>query len=181
MTELSLIRRRRRKLRRSNVQEAVMILSKVFSPKSININLQSEDKDEVFEELLESIVVVNPGLDRGDALKALHERENKMSTGIIHDIAVPHGNCKSVNGVKGAIGISHDGIAYDALDKSNVHIVIMLLASPDDCEFHLQVLKRLLLVLQQPHFCELLEQQESAADVYDMLMRFEDSVVAGAL
>ena len=154
-----------------------MILSKVFSPKSINVNLQSEDKDEVFDELLESIVAINPGLDRSEALRVLREREEKMSTGIIHDIAVPHGKCKSVSGVKGAIGISRAGIDYDSLDKAPVHIVIMLLSSPEESEFHLQVLKRLSLVLQQPDFCEQFEKQETAADVYDMLVRFEDSAM----
>ena len=36
-----------------------MLLSSVFNPKSINIDLQSEEKDEVFEELVEELIDVN--------------------------------------------------------------------------------------------------------------------------
>lgn len=154
-----------------------MILSEVFSPRSINVDLKSEDKDELFEELIESIIAIDPDVDRKSARAALDERECKMSTGVIHDIAVPHGKCASVHGVKGAIGISRGGIEYDALDKMPVHLVFMLLSSPDESEFHLQILKRLATVLEQPDFKETLLSQTSSADVYDTLCRFESAVV----
>ena len=70
-----------------------MILDQVFSPESVILNLESSDKEELFEELLESIVAVQPEIDRAQALSALRERESKMSTGIMHGIAVPHGHC----------------------------------------------------------------------------------------
>lgn len=55
----------------------MMLLSKVFNPKSVNIDLQSEDKDEVFEELVEEMVNTHPDLDRVAALSAVQEREKK--------------------------------------------------------------------------------------------------------
>lgn len=69
-----------------------MILSRIFSKECILLNLESEDKDELFEEMTQALVSANPGLDRNQVLSALHERESKMSTGIMHGIAVPHGS-----------------------------------------------------------------------------------------
>ena len=60
------------------------MLERVFSPKSIILNLESTEKDELFEEMVESIVSVQPTVDRAQAIAALKEREAKMSTGIMH-------------------------------------------------------------------------------------------------
>ena len=64
-----------------------MVLQQVFSPKSIILDLQSTEKDELFEEMLEAVVAVQPDIDRSEALHALRERESKMSTGIMHSVA----------------------------------------------------------------------------------------------
>ena len=150
-----------------------MVLGQVFSPKSIIVNLESEDKDEVFEEMVESMVSVQPQLNRSAAVEALQEREKKMSTGIIHAIAVPHGITDSVKGIIGAIGISRSGIDYDALDNAPVNLIFMLLISPEEREKHLQVLASLSKVLQNPDFVNIVMEKKSAQEVYDFLCSFD--------
>jgi len=94
-----------------------MILGDVFNPKAIKINIESENKDELFEELVEELVAVHSGIDRRKVLGAIRSREALMSTGIMRGIAIPHGKTDAVSGVKGVIGISKKGIDYDSLDK----------------------------------------------------------------
>ena len=153
-----------------------MVLGQVFSPKAIVAELESEDKDEVFEELVESMMSVQPNLNRESALTALRERESKMSTGIIHGIAVPHGITDSVSGIQGAIGISHKGIDYDALDNEPVNLVFMLLIAPDERERHLQVLKTLSSVLQNADFIKTLLEKKTSQEVYDAICAFESEI-----
>ncbi len=150
-----------------------MVLGQVFSPKTIITNLESEDKDEVFEELVESIVSVQPQLNRSAAVNALQQRESKMSTGIIHAVAVPHGIVDSVSGIVGAVGISRSGIDYDALDKAPVNLIFMLLISPEEREKHLQVLSSLCKVLQNPDFVNEVIGKQSSQEVYDFLCSFD--------
>ena len=150
-----------------------MVLGQIFSPKTIVTELESEDKDEVFEELVESIVSVQPKLDRDAAISALQEREAKMSTGIIHGIAVPHGIVDSVEGIQGAIGISHNGIEYEALDNAPVNLIFMLLISPEEREKHLQVLSSLSKMFQNPDFTRALMEKKTSEEVYDVLCAFE--------
>lgn len=150
-----------------------MLLSKVFNPKAVNIDLQSEDKDEVFEELIEEFVNVNPSLDRTAVLNAVQEREAKMSTGIMPSIAVPHGKTDAVKEVCGAIGVSRTGIDYDALDGKPVHLIFMLLSSPENSELHLRVLKRLARILEKPKFYNALMEQTSSDAVYDLICKYE--------
>ncbi|WP_407397516.1 PTS sugar transporter subunit IIA [Treponema sp.] len=150
-----------------------MIFSKVFSPKSVILNLQSEEKDELFEELVQAIYTANPTLDREEALASVRERESKMSTGIMHSIGVPHGNSKSVKGCIGAVGISRRGIDYDALDGQPVHFVFMLICGEGEDELHLEVLKELAVVLQDKQFIEELRELKDPQEVYDLLCRSE--------
>jgi len=154
-----------------------MILGQVFNPKTITVNLKSELKDDVFNELIEALISFHPELNRAQALQAVQEREAKMSTGIMKGIAVPHGKLRAVKGVIGAVGISKQGIDYDALDKSPVNLVFMLLTDPDDSEYHLTVLKRLSQVLDSPAFVSAVMEKSTAQDVYDTLCKFESIVI----
>ncbi|MGN0730266.1 PTS sugar transporter subunit IIA [Treponema sp.] len=146
-----------------------MVFAKVFSPKSIIVNLESEDKDELFEEMVQVIHSENPEIGREEALSVLHAREAQMSTGIMHSVAVPHGVCASVKGCVGAIGISRKGIDYDALDGAPVNLVFMLLCGPDNNNLLLEILKGLAIVLQDPLFVTKLFEKTSAQEVFDAL------------
>lgn len=153
-----------------------MVLEQVFSPKSIILNLESTDKEELFEEMVEAIVSVQPQINRAEALAALNEREAKMSTGIMHGIAVPHGSCMTAKGIVGAIGISRSGIDYDSLDKAPVNLIFMLLSNPEETERHLSVLRELASVLQNPVFSKEVIEKQTAQEVYDLLCKYESSL-----
>ncbi len=153
-----------------------MILDSVFSPKTIKLNLESTEKDELFEELLEVLVSVYPSVDRTEALSAMQERESKMSTGIMHGIAIPHGATSSVEHIIGAIGISKHGIDYESLDGSPVHLVFLVLYNSSETEGHLAVLKDLATVLQDPSFMKNVIEMQSAQDVYDLLLRYKGNL-----
>ena len=150
-----------------------MLLDKVFNPKAVNIDLKSEDKDEVFEELIEELVSVNPSLDRSVALAAVKEREAKMSTGIMSGISVPHAKTSAVTDVQGAIGISRSGIDYDALDGKPVHLIVLILSGADSTELHLRVLKRLARLLENSEFYAELMEQKTAEAAYNVFCKYE--------
>lgn len=150
-----------------------MLLDKVFNPKAVNIDLKSEDKDEVFEELIEELVSVNPSLDRSVALAAVKEREAKMSTGIMSGIAVPHAKTSAVTDVQGAIGISRSGIDYDALDGKPVHLIVLILSGADSTELHLRVLKRLARLLENSEFYAELMEQKTVEAAYNVFCKYE--------
>ncbi len=150
-----------------------MLLDKVFNPRAVNIDLKSEDKDEVFEELIEELVSVNPSLDRSVALAAVKEREAKMSTGIMSGIAVPHAKTIAVTDVQGAIGISRSGIDYDALDVKPVHLIVLILSGEDSTELHLRVLKRLARLLENSEFYAELMEQKTAEAAYNVFCKYE--------
>ena len=149
------------------------MFSEIFPASNIIANLESEDKDELFEEMVEVLVSAQPGISRAEALNVLKERENKMTTGIMPGIAVPHAISSSVKGVVGAVGISRAGIDYGSLDNKPVHVVFMLLFSPDETERHLQIMKRFAELLQHQELCNEMLAKNSAEEIYDLICSCE--------
>ncbi len=151
-----------------------MLLSQVFSPSRIKIGLESEDKAELFEELVD--VLAREGgreFPRESVLEAVREREDKMSTGITRGIALPHGKAEGIQGISGVLGVSKRGIEYAALDGQPVYLVFLLVSSIKESELHLAALKRLAVILDDPEFYTELLKADSSARANAIIKNFE--------
>jgi PTS system fructose-specific IIC component/PTS system nitrogen regulatory IIA component len=151
-----------------------MFLHDVFSAKYIKLDLEAEDKEEAFEEMVDYFCQAERSSAREEILEALRAREAKMSTGIHKGIAVPHGKINAIDRIYGVLGISRKGIDYDALDGEPVYLLFMLLAPPGDSERHLRILKRLAELLENPQFYMELLSQKDPQGVYGVICKFED-------
>lgn len=153
-----------------------MTLAEVFNPNIIKVGLESDDKDELFEEMVQVIVDSDASLNRGKLLEALEQRESLMSTGIIHDVAVPHGKTDAVKNIVGCVGLSKKGIDYDSLDNAPVHIIFMLICPSDFGEENLHIFKRLAIILESVNFRSDLLQQQTPQGVYEVICRYEEEL-----
>jgi PTS system fructose-specific IIC component/PTS system nitrogen regulatory IIA component len=155
-----------------------MFLLNVFSPEFIKVDLEAEDKDEAFEELVDHFCQADKSNAREEILEALRERESKMSTGIHKGIAIPHGRTNAVDTVRGVLGISRKGVDYDALDGEPVYLLFMIIAPQKDSEKHLRILKRLAELLENPQFYIDLQSQKDAQGAYKVIGKYEDVLIA---
>jgi len=151
-----------------------MLISDLFKPEFIKIDLEAEDKDEAFEELVDTFCQASGLAVREDALEAVMERERKMSTGVQKGIAIPHGKTSAVDKAYGVLGISRKGIDYDALDDQPVYILFMILIPQAESEVHLRILKRLAELLQNPQFFSDLAAQNDPAAANGIIRKYED-------
>ena len=150
-----------------------MILADLFEPEFIKIGMEAEDKDEAFEELANAFCQSTNLKIREDVLDAIRGREQKMSTGIIKGIAVPHGKIKALTRVYGFLGISRKGIDYDALDGFPVNLLFMILSPQEESETHLKILKRLAELLQDHQFFTDLINQNDPAAISGVIRKYE--------
>ncbi|HCC36565.1 MAG TPA: PTS sugar transporter subunit IIA [Treponema sp.] len=155
-----------------------MFLRDLFLPEYIKVNLEAEDKDEAFEELVDFFCQAGHINEREDILEALRAREAKMSTGIQKGIAIPHGKTNTVDTVRGVLGISRKGVDYDSLDGEPVYLLFAILAPLKESEKHLRVLKRLAELLENPQFYIDLQAQNDAAGAYKIISKYEDILTA---
>jgi PTS system fructose-specific IIC component len=146
-----------------------MKLSELLDESVIQVGLESEDKEEVFAELIELLVRAGKVDSRDKALQAILSREGMATTGIGNGVAVPHGKEASIRQLSGALGISEEGIEYDAADGAPVHVVFLVLAEANNPGPHVQCLGEIARLLQVPGFYDRLRRAESAEDVLSVI------------
>ena len=151
-----------------------MLLQNLFSTNRIKIDLEAEDKDEVFEELVDFMLTSYNLDNRDEILEAIQLREDKMSTGIKRGIALPHGKIDGVDGIIGTIGISRNGIDYDSLDGEPVYLIFLFVSSEKNPEKHLQALKRIAQLLEIPEFYNDILKAKSPDVINKVIKKYEE-------
>jgi mannitol/fructose-specific phosphotransferase system IIA component (Ntr-type) len=155
-----------------------MKFSKVFSKESIIPELTASRKEDAIRELvgqLASAGAIPEGLATA-AEKAVLRREELGSTGIGKGVAVPHAKLAGIKGVVGALGRSSDGVAFSALDGQPVHLIFLLISSPDEAEGHLRALRKVTALLKDDDFCAFMRRASSQADLVDLLLEAEGRI-----
>jgi len=106
------------------------MLEKLLSEERVKIGMSAKNKEEALKELVELLNL--PENSKNLVLEALKKREVIGSTGIGRGIAIPHTRSTVVNEVYLAIGISKEGVDFQALDNQPVHLFFLLVAPPND-------------------------------------------------
>ncbi|AEJ20670.1 putative PTS IIA-like nitrogen-regulatory protein PtsN [Gracilinema caldarium DSM 7334] len=125
-----------------------MNLKSVLNRDTVRLHLKGTTKEEIINELLDVLVQSGKIKDREAALSAIMDRERKMSTGMKHGIAIPHGKSPTVHELVACIGISDTPVDFDSLDHEPCRIFIMTLSPIDKTGPHLQFLAEVSLLFK---------------------------------
>jgi PTS system nitrogen regulatory IIA component len=125
-----------------------MNLKTVLTAETINLHLKGSTKDEIINELLDILVAAGKITDRKSALSAVMDREQKMSTGMKHGIAIPHGKSNTIQDLVACVGISDKPVDFDSLDHEPCRIFIMTLSPVEKTGPHLQFLAEISLLFK---------------------------------
>jgi len=117
-----------------------MDLMTVLNPELIALHLSGTTKDEIIDELIDVAMKSGRVKDREQAKASVLERETRMSTGMKHGIAIPHGKTSAVSELVACVGVSDKEVDFDALDHTGCRIYIMTLSPPEKTGPHLQFL-----------------------------------------
>ena len=119
---------------------------------SIKLNLVSTNKLDVVDELVDLVYKSGNLNNKDEYKKAILAREELSTTAIGEGVAIPHAKNKSVNKASLALGISKEGIDYEAFDDSLSHLFFMIAAPDGANDTHLEVLSRLSTILMDEDF-----------------------------
>jgi PTS system nitrogen regulatory IIA component len=125
-----------------------MNLKTVLTAETINLHLKGTTKDEIINELLDILVAAGKITDRTSAFSAVMDREQKMSTGMKHGIAIPHGKSNTILDLVACVGISDKAVDFDSLDHEPCRIFIMTLSPVEKTGPHLQFLAEISLLFK---------------------------------
>ena len=113
---------------------------KPLSLETICLNLKGSTKDEILAEMVDLLMASGHIRDREAVLKAVTERERRMSTGMQNGIAIPHGKTDSVDCLVAALGIKREGVDFGALDGEPSNIFVMTVSPNSRTGPHIQFL-----------------------------------------
>lgn len=153
-----------------------MLVSEIFKPANIKIELSSQTKEELFEELVNFLCDCENFDNREEILSKIWERENKMSTGIAPNIAIPHTSLKGLNNTVGVLGISRGGIEYESLDGKPVHLVMLLVGNDNNPAGHLNVLKNIAMLLKDPSFYPDIFKCKNTEELSAVIASYEEKI-----
>ncbi len=128
-------------------------------------------KEEIIRKLCESLVTAG-ALKReqlDDIVKALIKREELGTTGIGMGVAVPHTKHPSVDRLVATIGISPEGVDFDALDGERVQSLFLLVSPTDLPGDHLRALEYITRQLHNSTFARFLKQAKTVDEVWTLL------------
>ncbi|MBO7742167.1 MAG: PTS sugar transporter subunit IIA [Victivallales bacterium] len=146
-----------------------MKISQLLTPALIKLDLESCCKDELFDEMVQLFADNGLVKDFDGAVRVLQERELKMSTGVGNGMAIPHGRLPEATNSLLAVGISREGIDYDALDGEPVYIVLTIFAQMDNPMQHMEVLAEISRLFAVPGFSERLRKASSSEEVLEII------------
>ncbi|MDR3301858.1 MAG: PTS sugar transporter subunit IIA [Spirochaetaceae bacterium] len=125
-----------------------MNLKTLLTKDTICLHLKGNDKESIINELLDILVASGRIRDRELVYSAVMEREKKMSTGMKHGIAIPHGKTGTIQDLVACIGISDKPVDFDSLDGDPCRIFIMTLSPLEKTGPHLQFLAEISLLFK---------------------------------
>ncbi|MDR1420498.1 MAG: PTS sugar transporter subunit IIA [Treponema sp.] len=125
-----------------------MNIKTVLTADTINLHLKGTTKETIINELLDMLAAAKKIQDREAAYAAVMDREQKMSTGMKHGIAIPHGKSPTIHDLVACIGISEKPVEFDSLDHEPCRIFIMTLSPVEKTGPHLQFLAEISLLFK---------------------------------
>lgn len=117
-----------------------MNLKRILTEDTIRVGLKGQTKHEIIEELLDILDTAGHVHDRKEALKALLDRESKMSTALQNGLALPHAKTESVDRLVAALATKPEGVDFASIDSLPTTIFVMTLSPLNRAGPHIQFL-----------------------------------------
>lgn len=147
-----------------------MDLKNYLKPELVLLDLKGKTKEDIIAELVDLAARSGKVLDKEEALRSVFERENRMSTGMKHGIAIPHGKTTAVRDLVACIGISKHEVDFDALDHKGCRIFIMTLSPIEKTGPHLQFLAEVGMLFRSEEKRQALLDAKTPHEVISILM-----------
>lgn len=112
------------------------------------------------------------GLDAGEVLSALTEREQAGSTGVGHGVAAPHARLEGLTRMRGVFVRLEQPVEFDSVDDQPVDLIFALFAPKDGSGVeHLRALARVSRLLRQAGLREQLRKAQTADAIHALLVQ----------
>jgi PTS system nitrogen regulatory IIA component len=146
-----------------------MQIGELLDRSAISLRVSATDKRKALAVIAE-IAARNFGLDAGDVLDALAEREQAGSTGVGHGVAAPHARVAGLTRIRGVFVRLEQAVDFDSVDDQPVDLIFALFAPKEASGVeHLRALARVSRALRQADLRQQLRQARTADAIHALL------------
>ena len=111
--------------------------------------------------------------------KAVHEREDQMSTAVGVGLALPHARTEAVSGTVASFAVTADAVDFQTPDEVPVRLVFLLVGPRTDVSRHVRILSRLSRLMQREALRSRLLEARSSAEAHAAFEAAEMALLAG--
>ncbi|MCX7858282.1 MAG: PTS sugar transporter subunit IIA [Deltaproteobacteria bacterium] len=135
--------------------------------------LKGKKKEDVINELIAYLYQQKLIPDEREALRVVFEREKLGSTGIGDGVAIPHGKLSDIERLICVLGISKEGIDFEAVDGKPVHLIFLILAPAHKLSLHLEALSKISKILKNGILVKKIIKTTDAKKIYQLIKEEE--------
>lgn len=156
-----------------------MLLSELLRPDLIKMRLEAVSKKEAVAELVDLLIQQYEIslAQRAAILEALEEHDAKVSSGLAHEIALPHAYTDRVEDIIAALGIAPNGIPFDSPDGSLAKVVVLLLLPKRHFTADVRTLAGVAHLLDSPQLRAALLEAQTPLAAYETIKDAEASLL----
>jgi len=147
-----------------------MNIGELLDRSAISTRVSAANKKKALAVIAE-IAARNFGLEAGEVLDALNEREAAGSTGVGYGVAVPHARLNGLERMRGVFVRLDLPVEFDSVDDQPVDLMFALFAPRNAGAEHLRALARVSRLLRQSELREQLRQARTADAVHALLVQ----------
>ncbi len=148
-------------------------IASLLTEEFIILPMHAVDQDSAVQELVQRLVDYEIIDSEAECLDSILKRERRMSTGVGKGVALPHGLSECVTDVVMVLGISPEGIDFNAVDGALCHIFVLLISPTIQPEKHLKLLTRLTKLLSGGELRSALIEGTTPEEVIETLYKWE--------
>jgi fructose-specific phosphotransferase system IIA component len=148
-------------------------LSDVLTKERIVININGKDKYDVLEKLVTIAKTSNKVTDEVNLLRKVIEREKIKSTGIGGGVGIPHAQTSGVTNIIACLGVSEQGVEFNAIDGKPVHLVLLIATRERTNNTYLGLLSRIARLFVDEPFKQKIIKSASPEEIMNLIIEKE--------
>ncbi len=152
-----------------------MLLSELLRQDVVKVGLRSSDKWEAIEELVDLLVAAH-GYRRSDRkaiIKALFDRERRLSTGLEKGLAIPHASVEGLKDAVAALGTCRQGLPFESLDGQPARMIVLVLVPKELFNEHIGTLSAIARLSGNPSLRESIVGAETPEQIIATIRNLE--------
>ncbi len=146
----------------------------VLQKDAVLTDLKARDKKGLIEEMGLPVSRI-AGVNSGDMVRVLLERERLGTTGIGGGIGIPHGKLKGIDSLILGFGLSRGGVDFESIDGKPTHIFFLLLTPENSIDIHLRMLARISGILKNEIFKQRLMNASDADEILEIIRQEDEA------